>query len=222
MRRLSGPISLGQSREFGMVQVIGPVLTETSILHHLQPLHCRAADPLTVDEIEQRILRTYVQLAVTAERADGSRSATLARFGALEVRLIECPQPAGPVPAEPPFWLEIYSHETGSTVDRWGCFEFDEAELATATNLVLQICTCLERELSSPGEDQSDGRPWGPPYARAGSTGARHARNGENGSFGGPRRLVHERDGGIPHADKRLTARSHAPSRGPLPLHLVL
>jgi hypothetical protein len=222
MRRLSSPISLGQSREFGMVQIIGPDLRESSILHQLQPLHRRAADRLAVEEIEQRILRTYVQLAVTPERADGSRSATLARSGALEVRLTECAQPAGPVPAEPPFWLEIYSHDVGSTVDRWGCFEFDEAELATATDVILQICTCLERELSSPREDLRDGRPWGPPYARAGSTGARHARDGENGSFGEPRRLVHERDGGIPHADKRLTARLHAPSRGPLPLHLVL
>jgi hypothetical protein len=190
-------------------------------LRHLQPLHSRAADRLAADEIEQRLLRTYVQLAVTPERADGSRSATLARSGALEVRLTECAQPAGPVPAEPPFWLEIYSHDTGSTVDRWGCFEFDEAELAAATDVILQICTCLERELSSPREGLRDGRPrpWGPPYARAGSTGARHACDGENGSFGEPRRLVH---GGIPHADKRLTSRWHAPSRGPLPLHLVL
>jgi hypothetical protein len=192
-------------------------------LHHLQPLHRRAADRrLAVDEIEQRILRTYVQLAITPERADGSRSATLARFGALEVRLTEYPRSAEPVPAEPPFWLEIYSHDAGSTVDRWGCFEFDEAELATATDVILQIRKCLERELSSPREDLRDGRHWGEPYARAGSTGARHARDGENGSFGEPRRLVHERDGGIPHADKRLTARLHAPSRGPLPLHLVL
>jgi hypothetical protein len=191
-------------------------------LHHLQPLHRRAADRLAADEIEQRILRTYVQLVVTPERADGSRSATLARFGALEVRLTEYPKSAEPVPAEPPFWLEIYSHDAGSTVDRWGCFEFDEAELAMATDVILQIRTCLERELSSPREDLRDGRHWGEPYAPVGSTGARHARDGENGSFGEPRRLVHERDGGIPHADKRLTARLHAPSRGPLPLHLVL
>src|SRR5688572_17827420 len=123
-----------------MVQVTRPDLTEISILHRLQPLHSRAADRLAADEIEQRILRTYVQLAVTPERADGSRSATLARFGALEVRLTECAQPAGTLPAVPPFWLEIYSHDTGSTVDCCGCSEFDEAELATATELICEVC----------------------------------------------------------------------------------
>ena len=204
-----------------MVQVAGPDLTERFILHPLQPLHRRAADLLDNDEIEQRILRTYVQLAVTPERADGSRSATLARFRALEMRLTERAQPAGTVPAEPPFWLEIYSHDTGATVDRCGCFEFDEAELATATDLICEVCACLERKLPSPGEDQRDGLRRGPDE-RAESTGTRHAPGIEHGSFGGPRRLVHERDGGISDAGRRLTARQPTSSRSPSPLHLVL
>jgi len=88
-----------------MVQFTGPDLMETSILHQLQPLHSRAAGHLAADVIEQRILRTYVQLAVTPERVDGSRRATLARFGALEVRLTECVQPTGTPPAVPPFGI---------------------------------------------------------------------------------------------------------------------
>jgi hypothetical protein len=142
-------------------------------LHQLHPRYSRAAGRLDVDEIEQRILRTYVQLAVTPERADGSRGATLARFGPLEVRLIECGQPAGTRPDEPPFWLEIYSHDTGSTVERWGYFEFDEAELATATELICGVCACLERETSSSGENR-----WDSPYRTccepADRTGMRH------------------------------------------------
>jgi hypothetical protein len=115
-------------------------------LHDLQFQHSRAADDLVADGIEQRILRTYVQLAITPERADGSRYAILARFGSLEVRLTECAQPAGTPPAVPPFWLEIYSHDTGSTVDSCGCFEFDETELATASDLICKVCASQERE----------------------------------------------------------------------------
>ena len=118
-------------------------------MHQLHPRHSRVADRLDANDIEQRILRTYVQLAVTPERADGSRCATLARLGTLEVRLTECSHPARALPAEPPFWLEIYSHVMGSTVDRWGCFEFDETELATATELICEVCAGLERELPS-------------------------------------------------------------------------
>jgi hypothetical protein len=130
-----------------MVQFTGPDPTETFILHPLQPRHRRAADRLAADEIKQRILCTYVQLAVTPARADGLRCATFARFGAFEVRLTECAQPAGALPLEPRFWLEVYSHDTGSTVDRCGCSEFDEAELATATDFICELCACLGREL---------------------------------------------------------------------------
>ncbi len=107
--------------------------------HRLKSLDGHPAGNLA-DRIEQQILRTYVQLAVTPERADGSRRATLARLGAVEVRLTECPHGEGDRPDAPPFWLEIYSHATCSTIDRCGCFEFDEAELATAADL---ICKCM-------------------------------------------------------------------------------
>lgn len=189
-----------------MVQVAEPDLTESSTLHPLQPLHSRAADHLAADVIEQRILRTYVQLAVTPVRADGSRSATLARFGALGVRLTECMQPAGTPPAVPPFWLEIYSHDTGSTVDSCGCFEFDEAELAVATDLICEVCASHEREGVSSRETSE----------------TRHAHDSEDDSLGRPRRPVRERDGETSDAGTRLTAGQHAPGRNPLPLHLVL
>lgn len=140
-------------REFGLVQVTG--LTQRRFnLHQLHPRHSRAAGRLDAHDIEQRILRTYVQLAITPERPDGSRCATLARLGTLEVRLTECGQPARALPAEPPFWLEIYSDVMGSTVERCGCFKFDEAELATATELICEVCAGLERELPSSGANQ--------------------------------------------------------------------
>lgn len=105
-----------------------------------RPLDRPHAGRLGPDHLEQQILRAYVRLAVTPERADGSRSATLARLGALEVRLTECPRTNGALPHVPPFWVEIYSHAAGSTVDSCGCFEFDEVELATATDLICEVC----------------------------------------------------------------------------------
>jgi hypothetical protein len=92
---------------------------------------------LCSDEIEQRIIRAYVQLMFAAEHTAGIRTTLVARFCSLEVRLSEFPD-ASIAQDLPPFWLEIYSHATRSTVDSLGCFEFDEAELALAVELVLK------------------------------------------------------------------------------------
>lgn len=58
---------------------------------------------------------------------------TLAQFGDVEVRLTEVQL----APGIPPFWLEVYSTATRSTIDGCGCFEFDECELAMVVDLVL-------------------------------------------------------------------------------------
>lgn len=89
------------------------------------------------DEIEQQIIRAYVRLVFAAENTAGVRTTLVARFYSLEVRLSELPDASG-VQDLPPFWLEIYSHTTRSTVDSLGCFEFDQAELAMAVDLVLK------------------------------------------------------------------------------------
>ena len=86
------------------------------------------------DRIEEEIIRGYVRLACTLEQADGIRTITLGHFGALEVRLTENPRDE-PL-SVPPFWLEIYSHACESVIGRCGCYEFDEAELSTAVDLV--------------------------------------------------------------------------------------
>jgi hypothetical protein len=38
----------------------------------------------------------------------------------------------------PPFWVEIYSLASGSTIDSYGCFEFDEDELAKAVEFIVE------------------------------------------------------------------------------------
>ncbi|KAB0265751.1 hypothetical protein [Microvirga brassicacearum] len=87
------------------------------------------------DQIEQKIIRAYVQLAVAQDCNDGFRIVMLARFGGLEVRLTKTPQ-AGAPPSLPSYWLEIYSRKSGSTIDRFECLEFDEGELAAAVEFV--------------------------------------------------------------------------------------
>jgi hypothetical protein len=89
---------------------------------------------MSPDEIEQRIIRAYLQLACTPE-TDGSRIVTVVRFGVVEARLIEVPERQR-LPSVPWFWLEIYSHASRSVIDRCECTEFDEDELARAVELI--------------------------------------------------------------------------------------
>ena len=85
------------------------------------------------DQIEQRIIRAYVRL-VMADDVEGTRTVTFARLAGLEARLTEAPVPD--MPDVPPFWLEIHSVATGTTLDSLGCFEFDEDELNAAVDFV--------------------------------------------------------------------------------------
>jgi hypothetical protein len=70
--------------------------------------------------------KAYVSLTVSAKNDDGSRTASISRFGALEVRLIDF------TPCEQSgswdIWFELYDHETQSTLDSCLCDDLDEAE----------------------------------------------------------------------------------------------
>ena len=87
------------------------------------------------DQIEQKIIRAYVQLAVPQDRKHDFRTVKLARSGGLEVRLTKNPQ-AGAPPTLSSYWLEIYSCGSGSMIDRFEVVEFDEGELAAAVEFV--------------------------------------------------------------------------------------
>ena len=80
-----------------------------------------------------RLSRAYASLAFVPECSDHSRSATLDRYGAYEVRLVEFLQddPTG----DRPIWLELYCHVTDSSLDSCRCDNLDDAETA-ADNLV--------------------------------------------------------------------------------------
>ena len=92
------------------------------------------------DQIEQQIIRAYVRLALRDD-ADWSRTVTLARLSGLEVRLIEA---TWTKQLElPPFWLELHSVATGTTIDSIGCFDFGEDELEAAVDFV---CEAKDRD----------------------------------------------------------------------------
>jgi len=90
------------------------------------------------NQFEQGILRAYVQLAAMPDQGDGTRTATLANYGSLEVRLTKLTQPEDNPHCIPPIWLEVYSHATDTVLDSCGCFEFDETELAAAVDLICE------------------------------------------------------------------------------------
>ncbi|KLK90545.1 hypothetical protein AA309_25150 [Microvirga vignae] len=102
----------------------------------LSSRECSHALFLDPDSFEPDILRAYVQLAVMPDQANGVKTATVARFGSVEVRLTELTQPEHKSRCIAPFWLEVYSHASGTTLDSCGCFTFDEPELATAADLI--------------------------------------------------------------------------------------
>ncbi|QRM33041.1 hypothetical protein [Microvirga sp. VF16] len=91
---------------------------------------------LEPDQLEHAILRAYVQLAAMPDQANGARTAMVANFGSVEVRLTELTRLQDTVPHIPSLWLEVYSHAARAVLDSCGCFEFDEPELAAGAELI--------------------------------------------------------------------------------------
>src|SRR4051794_40771899 len=73
-----------------------------------QPVVVRQAFDLPPTEIEQRIIRAYIQLVFRAEPNDGSQSVNVIRSGSAEVRITEIPQESI-APSMPQFWLTVFS-----------------------------------------------------------------------------------------------------------------
>jgi hypothetical protein len=59
---------------------------------------------------------------------NGTRTISLARYGAFEVRLIELQEHCSPNNSQS--WVELYRHDTQSSVDSCRFDELDEAETA--------------------------------------------------------------------------------------------
>src|SRR6478609_8830252 len=95
---------------------------------------CLERTNMSPDEIEQRILCAYVQLACRTERL-GSRTVAVARFGMLEARLTEIPEEHW-LPDLPWYWLELYCYSRQAVVARCECTELDEHKLSHVVDLI--------------------------------------------------------------------------------------
>jgi hypothetical protein len=89
-----------------------------------------------------RLSKAYASLAFMPEDDDRSRTTTLDRYGAYEVRLVELSQNAAT--EDRLVWLELYCHVTKSSLDSCRCDDLDDAE--TAANHFVSSAKLLQRE----------------------------------------------------------------------------
>src|SRR4051812_27709196 len=75
------------------------------------------------EDAERLLLRFYTGLPLLAEAADGSRTATLVRFGHFEVRLTEFPHDRMPIV---PLWVELFDCEHQKLLDSRGFSELKD------------------------------------------------------------------------------------------------
>ena len=74
--------------------------------------------------LERRIVQSYVWILRAPKDIDGLQSASLARHGAYEVRLIEL---SGMPQSDTPFWIELFDHRNKFGLDSYGGDDIEEA-----------------------------------------------------------------------------------------------
>ena len=86
------------------------------------------------------LYKAYLALTIATQKEDGSRTTCIKRFGAFEVRLVELvtSQKADALD----LWIELYSHESQSSLYSCSCNDLDEAEP------LLEHLICSARELN--------------------------------------------------------------------------
>ncbi len=73
-----------------------------------------------------RLYRSYIGLGLAPQNEGGSQTIPVAHFGTFEVRLIEFSDPRRRDSSE--LWIELYRHDTQSSIDSCRCMDLDEAE----------------------------------------------------------------------------------------------
>ena len=71
-----------------------------------------------------RLSQGYISLLLTPKGTDGSRTVSLARCGAYEVRLVELAQDAD----ASSLWLRLYDRATRAALDSRRCDDLDDGE----------------------------------------------------------------------------------------------
>lgn len=75
-----------------------------------------------------RLSQAYVRLLLIPESTDGSRTVSLARYGAYEVRLVEFFH--SPACDDSSFWIRLHRRGLQSSLDSCWCDDLDDAEVA--------------------------------------------------------------------------------------------
>jgi hypothetical protein len=73
-----------------------------------------------------RIYKSYVRLGMIPRGESGSRTIPISHFGSLEVRLMEFANVNRPENFD--LWIELYRHDTQSSIDSCLCRDLDELE----------------------------------------------------------------------------------------------
>ena len=80
--------------------------------------------------LELRILQLYIWSISARRSIDGCRAATVARYGAYEVRLVE---PLFDLQGDTiPFWIELFDHKSAATIDSCGGYDLEETAAGAA------------------------------------------------------------------------------------------
>jgi hypothetical protein len=70
-----------------------------------------------------RITRAYIKLLCIPVSEHGIRMVSLANVGNCEVRIFDAPKnDFGPL-----FWMELFDHDAGSSVDGLACYSIEDA-----------------------------------------------------------------------------------------------
>ena len=104
---------------------------------------------LCADEIEQRIIRSYVGLVYQAVDTANRRSVVVMRLGTLEVHLTEI-HPEDTTPGVPPFWIEGFYWPQQASIYSVGCYEFNEDELVAAVEMIVSAAQETRRRKNLP------------------------------------------------------------------------
>ena len=80
---------------------------------------------------ERQFIRAYLSLFLRPAKADGCKTASLARFGEHEVRLIEFAVES--CPDVPLLWVELYRHDRRTPLDSFRCDDLEDAVSAADT-----------------------------------------------------------------------------------------
>lgn len=73
-----------------------------------------------------RLYKSYIGLRLAPENESGSRTISVAHFGIFEVRLIEFANSNRQDSLD--LWIELYRHDTQSSMDSCLCRDLDEVE----------------------------------------------------------------------------------------------